>query len=1068
MDKQPVGQLPDLTQSNNDDEIMVITNDEYNQLKKEKISDFITDLTSTDENNAIIKGTDGKLFTKDFGNASNITEGTLPTSVLPTIPLDKIPNIPRNKLPEIETDDLPDSGITANTYTYPTDITINSKGQVTSITEGQAGANNANQDLSNLSSLGIDRLNQSKALETGSVSTDVDVYADIQKYAHSTFDLSKFTVVGNPNITDDGILDCKRKNFVEIPFAPQANTDYRFDITFGIDQINLPGDGYIAGGGNSSNGYSLFELYKYNSAMQFYIRKSDSSPQVLTSFLLSVGVWNCFVKFNITTKSITVGYKTEAQEEYTTQTFAVDSFVAMTSCNIGDMSNPCSIDLKSISITADGKEIFNGNKTGIDVIKPDDYEVVGSPTISEDGIVSIDGAISRQNYVTKAIDLFSTNSPFKIEIPIKITELPQNNAPLYFYTQSCIEVAIQPSGEVAVRLRSGKSDAPYWDISNTRTMIPATVGLNHDNLVGVIEYTGYEYKLGYKLNNEYTQITLIESSTKLDKASRINLAWNSSSMAAFSGFFDLNAFKIYIDGNLVYQPCLKIPYTLSKTGSKIVSSAYRDRVQDMYEQYGYAPYYTIDEENENFTLPMGEIYGMIERSKTVNPNTLLESKWTDYPIFSPSWLLASENYLSQGAYPDVYAALEIEYDTTKIVGASYQLPSGGYYIKRGLEVALSAPPAPTVSATDGWTNPDNAFDDNDETYASCGTSTDYIELTYAAPVWVGGFTGTGNFVSGQANSTKLDMYAVDDGGLETLLCNGSDTADTAPYTCTGTCSITKVTKLRFKLNKESNSNPSTTYPTRYTNIEVTFANPDTAFILNQTDKSFRTPLTTRLASGKAVVGNGITLGITDGTKTFGLGSANNYEIAAANYYGTNIGYTSSNIGDYGDNWKTLGLATDPTKSGVELYSKDLYLYFYVGDVIKNVGEVNASELAGLLPMFEEVGGKLSLPDVHRYVDLTLGSSGSVYTSPADGWVGLSKISGGSNQYVALYAGTEVANSSETYYGYEMRGTGSGNYLTVMMPVQKGDQFYTTYSASGALNHFRFFYAVGDSTNASNS
>src|SRR5699024_4669421 len=106
-----------LTQSNNDDEIMVITNSEYNQLKKEKISDFITDLTSTNKNNAIVKGTDGKMFVTDFGNASNITEGTLPVSV------------------------LPDSGITAGTYTYPTDIVVNSKGQVTSITEGQPGAN---------------------------------------------------------------------------------------------------------------------------------------------------------------------------------------------------------------------------------------------------------------------------------------------------------------------------------------------------------------------------------------------------------------------------------------------------------------------------------------------------------------------------------------------------------------------------------------------------------------------------------------------------------------------------------------------------------------------------------------------------------------------------------------------------------------------------------------------------------------------------------------------------------------------------------------------------------------
>ena len=146
MDKLPVGQLPDLQQSNNDDEIMVITNSEYSQLKKEKISDLITDFTSTNENNALTKGTDGKMFVTDFGNASNITEGTLPVSVLP--------NIPKDKLPEIETNDLPDSGITAGTYTYPTDIVVNSKGQVTSITEGQAGANNANQDLSNLSEAG--------------------------------------------------------------------------------------------------------------------------------------------------------------------------------------------------------------------------------------------------------------------------------------------------------------------------------------------------------------------------------------------------------------------------------------------------------------------------------------------------------------------------------------------------------------------------------------------------------------------------------------------------------------------------------------------------------------------------------------------------------------------------------------------------------------------------------------------------------------------------------------------------------------------------------------------------
>ena len=160
MDKLPVGQLPDLQQSNNDDEIMVITNSEYNQLKKEKISDFITDLTSTDENNALTKGIDGKMFVTDFGNASNITEGTLPTSVLPEIPLEKIPDIPKDKLPPIETSDLPVSGVSADTYAYPSSVTVNAQGQVTAIEEGTPSGSNADTDLSNITEAGKEVIRQ--------------------------------------------------------------------------------------------------------------------------------------------------------------------------------------------------------------------------------------------------------------------------------------------------------------------------------------------------------------------------------------------------------------------------------------------------------------------------------------------------------------------------------------------------------------------------------------------------------------------------------------------------------------------------------------------------------------------------------------------------------------------------------------------------------------------------------------------------------------------------------------------------------------------------------------------
>lgn len=134
MDKQPVGQLPDLTQSNNDDEIMVITNDEYNQLKKEKISDFITDLQSTNTNNSLTTGSDGKLFVSKTINASDV-DGVLS--------LDNIPQLSTNKLPE--------TGISADNYSYPSSITVNDRGQVVSIVEGSAAEAGAYLDQSQLS-----------------------------------------------------------------------------------------------------------------------------------------------------------------------------------------------------------------------------------------------------------------------------------------------------------------------------------------------------------------------------------------------------------------------------------------------------------------------------------------------------------------------------------------------------------------------------------------------------------------------------------------------------------------------------------------------------------------------------------------------------------------------------------------------------------------------------------------------------------------------------------------------------------------------------------------------------
>ena len=723
MDKQPVGQLPDLTQSNNDDEIMVITNDEYNQLKKEKIADFITDLTSTDENNAIVKGTDGKLFTKDFGNASNITEGTLPVSVLP--------DIPKDKLPEIETDDLPDSGITAGTYTYPTDIVVNSKGQVTSITEGQAGANNANQDLSNLGPLGLDKLNQSKALETGSVSSDADVFADIQKYAHSTFNKSKFTVVGSPTITDDGIASgFSDTNYVQksldlssIKTSIKINASFIFDTSRNEGTIwnkDLNFDFRV-----SSSGNVILRTFNGSSAQNFTLSNAQTGLKTGDNVDSSVIVTENQAIIIINGKTYTKSMTTDLSN------IAISSVIMkFGKGNIQELYYPNSIDLKSIAIWADGVPVFSGNKTGIDVIKPDNYEIVGSPTITSDGVAS---GFSLSNYLkTSTIDL---SKPWKIK---------------YKFTKE---------GDGIV-FSFGISDRNYVFFANDITRIDI-----HELSISVSSNTALQNNATYFVEFSWDGSIYTLNVYNLDGSLYMTLSTNTATACANSAFtigksiwegkylhgsIDLNSFKIYVDGNLVYQPCLKIPYTLSKTGSKIVDAAYRDRVQDVYEQYGTAMYYTLDEENQNFTLPMGDIYGMIEKKNEElnNPFSLFDSKYSEAPLYNASWLLSNGTYYSKSVYVTAYEALVVENNSEIEAGTSVTLPSGGNYVKRGLSVKLST--------AEDITDFDFVINTTDETFKLPLLNGSEINIDYSqgVPITSGYIAPCNGVVSGGNNSLR--------------------------------------------------------------------------------------------------------------------------------------------------------------------------------------------------------------------------------------------------------------------------------------------------------------------------
>lgn len=460
----------------------------------------------------------------------------------------------------------------------------------------------------------LEHLNQSKALETGDVSDDSAVLHQLNRFVCSTFDNTKFTVVGSPVITDDGIASgFSDNNYVRIDTIPTK----AFDVEYNFNTGNYAG----AGGSIFLFNYP-YRLYfnpnEYAITMSYY----DSNGTIK---YVAIGTITANANYklklhiengNFKSKLINLDTTVETSNTYTN---FYTNYTDLT--NIRLMNGYFgSIDLKQFSITVDGVSVFSGNKTGIDTIKPDDYTVVGTPTISADGIAS--GFSEDNNYVLKTLNL-SNASSLRIEFaniycPRQTTERhkaffeiqPGSNSS-YFGLRFFRNFAI--NGGLGAVYPTSSGGATVVDLSpslNTAENFSGYIEIKNNILSFVINDTACG---SYELTTE--QLAYIFTNVNLSIGATTH---SGSGQYLADGSIDLNAFKIYIDGNLLYQPCLKIPYTYAgngkgynaSTGSKVVQSIYRDRVSDMYEQFGYAPYYTLSE--SDFTLPMGELYGMIE------------------------------------------------------------------------------------------------------------------------------------------------------------------------------------------------------------------------------------------------------------------------------------------------------------------------------------------------------------------------------------------------------------------------------------------------------------------------
>ena len=90
---------------------------------------------------------------------------------------------------------------------------------------------------------------------------------------------------------------------------------------------------------------------------------------------------------------------------------------------------------------------------------------------------------------------------------------------------------------------------------------------------------------------------------------------------------------------------------------------------------------------------------------------------------------------------------------------------------------------------------------------------------------------------------------------------------------------------------------------------------------------------------------------------------------------------------------------------------------------------------------------------NKYIDLTLGASGSAYTAPADGYLLLAKKAGVAGQYAYL---ANINSNISTGGAYVSLNFDYNLYI----PMRKGEIAVITYNLSGITDTFKFIYAEG--------
>lgn len=152
MPKKLVKNLSDTESFDKENKLMVLTDIEKNTVENISKEKFIENIIDNNEENAILISKDSKLFVIDATNADNINQGTINEERLKNSGVVagsyNLANLTINEkgiitnatqTNQINTNLLADSGVVADTYEFPQNLTVDRKGRITGIVKGNRG-----------------------------------------------------------------------------------------------------------------------------------------------------------------------------------------------------------------------------------------------------------------------------------------------------------------------------------------------------------------------------------------------------------------------------------------------------------------------------------------------------------------------------------------------------------------------------------------------------------------------------------------------------------------------------------------------------------------------------------------------------------------------------------------------------------------------------------------------------------------------------------------------------------------------------------------------------------------